>query len=276
MPEQYYNTRVCSDHFVSGCPAKLYDVNNPDWAPSLKLVYECLGEAHVESRSERYERVAKRRRLCLQETETVMGNDTDIDCSHETTVVDNFTQSDLSSDTFEERLQVRKIEELKEENEYLRKGMGVLESEFKTCTLNEDFFKDDDKKVLFYTGLSTWGLLMSLFVYIKPSLQITGKSSLSLFQQLLVTLMRLRLNLHGQDLGYRFKVHGSTISRTFIRVIDVLFVKLKPLIIWPDRGSLRRTMPMVFRKHYPACVVIIDCFEIFLDRPTNLLALAQT
>ena len=35
-------------------------------------------------------------------------------------------------------------------------------------------------------------------------------------------------------------------------------------------------MPMVFRKHYPSYVVIIDCFEIFLDRPTNLLALAQT
>ena len=34
-------------------------------------------------------------------------------------------------------------------------------------------------------------------------------------------------------------------------------------------------MPMVFRKHYPQCVVIIDYFEIFLDRPANLLARAQ-
>ena len=43
----------------------------------------------------------------------------------------------------------------------------------------------------------------------------------------------------------------------------LLFIKLKPLIIWPDRNSLRKTMPMVFRKHYPQCVLIIDCFEIF-------------
>ena len=35
-------------------------------------------------------------------------------------------------------------------------------------------------------------------------------------------------------------------------------------------------MPMVFRKHYPNCVVIIDCFEIFIDQLTNLLACAQT
>ena len=27
---------------------------------------------------------------------------------------------------------------------------------------------------------------------------------------------------------------------------------------------------------HPRCVVIIDCFEVFIDRPTNLLARAQT
>ena len=56
----------------------------------------------------------------------------------------------------------------------------------------------------------------------------------------------------------------------------MLFDNLKPLILWPDRDALRKTMPMVFQKHYPTCVVIIDCFEIFIDRPTNLLARAQT
>ena len=56
----------------------------------------------------------------------------------------------------------------------------------------------------------------------------------------------------------------------------MLFDNLKPLILWPDRDALKKTMPMVFRKHYPTCVVIIDCFEIFIDRPTNLLARAQT
>ena len=33
---------------------------------------------------------------------------------------------------------------------------------------------------------------------------------------------------------------------------------------------------MDFRKHCPNCVVIIDCFEIFLDRPLNPLARALT
>ena len=42
------------------------------------------------------------------------------------------------------------------------------------------------------------------------------------------------------------------------------------------KGCLKKTMPIVFRKHFPNCVVIIDCFEIFLERPTHLLAQAQT
>ena len=137
-------------------------------------------------------------------------------------------------------------------------------------------FKDDDKKVLYYTGLTSWNLLMKVFFYLNSYLTSSNKTSLSPFQQVVMTLMRLRLNLPNQDLGYRFKVHNSTVSRTFTRVISMMYVKLKPLIIWPERDALLKTMPMVFRKHFPRCVVIIDCFEIFLNRPTNLLARAQT
>lgn len=35
-------------------------------------------------------------------------------------------------------------------------------------------------------------------------------------------------------------------------------------------------MPMDFWKHCPYCALIIDCFEIFTERPSNLLARAQT
>ena len=73
-------------------------------------------------------------------------------------------------------------------------------------------------------------------------------------------------------LAYRLRVSSATISRNF----NVVYHQLKPLIIWPDRDALKKTMPMVFRNHFPNCIVIIDCFEIFLERPTNLLARAQT
>lgn len=67
--------------------------------------------------------------------------------------------------------------------------------------------------------------------------------------------MRLRLSLSGQDLGYQFGVHPSTVSRTFNAVLDVLYARLKRLIIWPERDVLRKTLPMDFRKYSPNCVV---------------------
>ena len=103
---------------------------------------------------------------------------------------------------------------------------------------------------------------------------ILSQSSLTPFQQLVITLMRLKFNLSCQDLGYRFRTHKSTISGVFSHVIEVMYVKLKPLIIWPDRDVLD-TMPMDFCKHCPSCAVIIDYFEVFLERPSNLLARAQ-
>ena len=85
--------------------------------------------------------------------------------------------------------------------------------------------------------------------------------------------MRLRLNLSGTDLAYHFQVSNSN----FFECHNVLYVKLKHLIIWPERDALFKTMPILdFRKHCPRYVVIINCFDIFLERPTNLLARAQT
>ena len=58
-PEKLEYVRVCSGHFVSGMPAKLYDSNNPDWAPSLKLGYNKTG-TQAECSLGRYERAIQR------------------------------------------------------------------------------------------------------------------------------------------------------------------------------------------------------------------------
>ena len=88
--------------------------------------------------------------------------------------------------------------------------------------------------------------------------------------------MKLRLSLFDQDLSYRFGIHQSTVSRNFRRWIDMMFIRLKPLIRWPGREELQKTMPLDFRAHFQKCVVIINCFEIFCERPKPLKARAQT
>ena len=76
------------------------------------------------------------------------------------------------------------------------------------------------------------------------------------------TSTELRLNLGDQYLAYRFGVHNSTISRYFKKWINVMYVRLKPLIKWPGRGELLKSMPVIYRKNFKACVIIIDCFEV--------------
>lgn len=52
---------------------------------------------------------------------------------------------------------------------------------------------------------------------------------------------------------------------------------MSPFNYWPDRGSLIQTMPQSFRFSFGnKTTVITGCFEHFIKKPTNLLALAKT
>ena len=55
-----------------------------------------------------------------------------------------------------------------------------------------------------------------------------------------------------------------------------MYERLKNHIKWPDREQLYRTMPLDFKREFGKCVVIIDCFKIFMERPAALVTQAQT
>jgi len=107
-----------------------------------------------------------------------------------------------------------------------------------------DFF-DSDSKVLFYTGLPSLEILMVVFEHV--SSYVTRKTlSLDRLQEFVIVLMKLRLNLPLQDLAYHFKVSHSTASQIFSSCPVVMDTRLFPLISWPEREQLRRTMPQCF------------------------------
>ena len=59
--------------------------------------------------------------------------------------------------------------------------------------------------------------------------------------------------------------------------MDVLYHRLSHLIKWPVRAELIATMPSTFRKYFGIKVaVIIDCFEVFINEPSNYMARAYT
>ncbi|XP_072142225.1 uncharacterized protein [Dermacentor andersoni] len=72
-------------------------------------------------------------------------------------------------------------------------------------------------------------------------------------------------------LSYRFGIHQSTVTRTVERWLDAAYIRLSSLIKWPEREDLQRTMPMAFQETFGKKVaVILDCFEVFVDRPSAM------
>ena len=140
---------------------------------------------------------------------------------------------------------------------------------------NKEFFNSDDK-VRYYTGLPSMEVLMVVFEHVAP--HVTRETqSLDRFQEFMIVLMKLRLNAPLQDLAYQFVVSVSTISRLFSHWIVVMDARLFRFVYWPDRDELSKTMPQCFQYTFgKKTTMVIDCFKVFIERPSNLLARAQT
>ena len=88
----------------------------------------------------------------------------------------------------------------------------------KLCLKVSDDFLVDDVKTKYYTGLPSneLALLKAVFIISFVTIGLPEcfiNEPYSFFQQFVMVLMKLRLNLGCQDLGYRFGVHYSTVSR---------------------------------------------------------------
>ena len=80
-----------------------------------------------------------------------------------------------------------------------------------------DFFDTDDK-ICFYTSLPTKEILITTLLHVAP--HVPRRSiTLNNFQEFVLVLMKLRLNMPVQELAFRFGVNVSTISRIFF-VLD--------------------------------------------------------
>ncbi|XP_065671652.1 uncharacterized protein LOC136089529 [Hydra vulgaris] len=165
------------------------------------------------------------------------------------------------------------IQKLKNVNTALVKKNKKLKNQ-----IDEATFKliKDKKKVQFYTGLPDIHVFKHVFNLIENYVPANNASTMTKLQEFCIVLMKLRLNLLEQDIAYRFGISKPTVSRIFEKWLLVMARRLSFLIKWPERDILRRTMLTCFREFFPKCIVIIDCFEIFIEKPKDLTARAQT
>ena len=134
-----------------------------------------------------------------------------------------------------------------------------------------------DYVICHYSGLQTF----ELFDWLCGTLSV-GKifpktlGNVSLYDRILLVLMKLKLGSSNQDLAIRFNITVQRVSVILCTHIDGMASALRFLIPWPDRGIVNANMPRRCKQNFPACRIIIDCTEVFIQRSKNLVARAQT
>lgn len=309
--EKLNRDRVCHRHFVSGKAAQPWDQFNVDWVPTLNLGYvqsegkknkAALGAARAKRRAQRqkcgsdapHNPQPKRRKVVVNPRDenssatepagpSIDGGQEDAEELNNATQKGQENEDNLSKATQTEQdvqdAHTQTVESsIPVDAETQTSELEYLFQPSKLQPFTEQYFCDSksEAKVRFYTGLSGLDVLKQVLDFVAPYVTRRTKN-LTQFQELVLVLMKLRLNVPLQDLAYRFEISLSTVSRILTAWMTVLDVRLSPLIRWPERDELWLTMPMCFRFAFgKKTTIIIDCFEVFIERPSNLLARAQT
>ncbi|XP_065153661.1 uncharacterized protein [Paramisgurnus dabryanus] len=268
--------RVCSAHFISG-EASL-DSSSPDFVPSL-FVYKKQTQI-PQAKMERYHRKMKRDEYPKMQpapSTAEMEQDCPIDhCNDEEEAEVNHPVSREEYDDL--CVRHRQLQEdyinLQQDCFKLRRENEGLSEELQNSKFSYRNVKSNTGQLLFFTGLTSV-IFEWLLKKLSGSIEVSHQA-LPLEDQLLMVLMKLRMGLSNTDLAYRFHVTPSTVSNIYRMWISVMSVVLKPLIKWPNKGAILKNMPKMFKRHFKKCRCIIDCTEIFIARPSNLTARAQT
>ncbi|XP_068697351.1 uncharacterized protein [Montipora capricornis] len=266
--------KVCDQHFHSGTAAPLWDRYNIDGVPTLNLGHDKTAtqseqhqaqshEARAERSKERQKRHAeqqKQERSLKQQKLNEPGVPladfaAEIESANqqESDPNEQATHSTCSTQTEAFDYLYRSVESLcikdcpRSDTSTQTEEFDYLFAESVTSKpFDKNYFKEDNGKVSFYTGLPTFEVLEATFNHVAPHVK-RRTQSLSLFQEMVMVLMKLRLNVPNQDLAYRFGVSMSTVSRTFAHWLVIMDVRLSPLIRWPEREELWKTMPQCFK-----------------------------
>ena len=160
-----------------------------------------------------------------------------------------------------------------------------------------------DKAIKLYTGIPSVSAFDALFEEIKtsvpklnywrgPSLPSTGhlrrkffttpkkfgpQRSLTSREEMVITLMKLKLGLTNDDLAFRFGISSSSVSRILTTWIKFLSTALSSLIYLPEKDAISSLMPLSFKRSGLGNVHhIIDCTEVFIEKPKDPKAACQT
>jgi DDE superfamily endonuclease/Helix-turn-helix of DDE superfamily endonuclease len=137
--------------------------------------------------------------------------------------------------------------------------------------------------MLLYTSFpyDIFCVLLSTLTQFEPLNYHSGwrVTCLSLDDQLLLGLMKLKLNCKDLDLAHRFNVSAATVSNVFYTIVcalhEILYEGVMQNCGMPTQMKCKGSMPKSFVA-FPSARVAMDCTEMSQDIPSNLNAQAAT
>ena len=201
---------------------------------------------------------------------------------------DKGTQTDFPYEDLE--VLTSKIDALKQENAELKSKLSN-KKQLKRELFVDDVLKDDES-VKFFTGIPSLACFMMIFNLLKPfaeklkywdknkekkvsyqkdsSKKKPGKQRLlTIMEEFILTLVRLRLGLLSRHLTDIFGVSEGSVSKVFTTWICFLSTVFRDILLkWPCKEEIKKKLPSSFNK-FPSTRIIIDCTEIFLQKPTS-------
>ncbi|EFN74673.1 hypothetical protein EAG_00148, partial [Camponotus floridanus] len=88
--------------------------------------------------------------------------------------------------------------------------------------------------------------------------------------RVIMTYMKLKQNVSYSLLAIIFNCYSAKhCQRVFYNTVKILNQCLKPAIPWPSREKILKNLPQCF-EGFEDVRVILDCTEIFIQKPANL------
>ncbi|KAK5643913.1 hypothetical protein RI129_007758 [Pyrocoelia pectoralis] len=167
---------------------------------------------------------------------------------------------------------------LQAENYFLKQEITMLQTKLQNLKLSFgiEHIQENNKLLLMYTGLPQIGLFNKLFdllnqfdiaYYSNWEVQKISKEN-----QLLLCLMKLKLNLLHEDLAVRFGISSSSITNIFLTWLDALhYVLFENMLLkrFPSSAKNETCMPSAFSS-FTNCRIVLDCTEVYTAVPTRL------
>ena len=84
-----------------------------------------------------------------------------------------------------------------------------------------------------------------------------------------LTLMKMKLNISYRAIAAIFGISPWTASRWFQETLPILAQASKKGVTWLPKDIIQKRMPPSFRALFPTCRCIVDCSEIFIEKPAK-------